>query len=227
MFIFRFSDSTLTPILLTININSMEGDDIYSFQNMNIMTWSEPGRLPPVSPDEVVIRSRGMRKKPVSFSPEKSEAGGMSPSSPLYRILSPRPREIIRRKLFAAEETSAQNFPTVEERDKVDYVQDNLEGRPVKKLKTTEMNLNINNNDGKTGKAEDPMKLVTVLSKDQLVKVLKDLAGHDAAIKTRLSELLPEEADISSQIKNLTDCGKNVFKALPKSRLTNHHDSIR
>ena len=200
---------------------------------MNLSLFS-PGRRPPsISPDEAVIRRRGKRKVPLSFSPEKSEPveDNISDSSPTpysaKKVCKVSPPGELRvkpkpRKLFSDDDS----IKLVIEEGNVD-VESNTDHLNITSIKTfgqTEINLNHNNNEGKT---EDHLNKVKVLSQEQLVKVLTDLAEQDIFTKQRVTELLPKHPDISRKIANLEEMKLNVFKALPKSRLTNHRDSLR
>ena len=221
-------------LILTPDYVTMDGDQINSLENLNLFS---PGRrLPPISPDEAVIRSRGKRKVPVRFSPEKDEEEvAASPSTPrsvkkicmvssgkggwpAFLRVTPKPR-----KLFVDDNGPVEiSAKKVKDEDNTDSDPDSLNVTSAMKFRTEEMNHNNN-----IGKTEDPLKVVKVLSQDQLVKVLTDLAEEDISTKLRMTELLPVEPDISRKITKLKEMRLNVYKALPRSRLTNHHDSLR
>ena len=199
---------------------------------MNLNLFS-PGRRPPsISPDEAVIRRRGKRKVPLNFSPEKAEQeeDNISYSSPTpysaKKVCKVNPSELRvkpkPRKLFSDEDSP--KLVIEEGNGDTESDTDHLSITSIKTFGQTEKNLNHNNNMGKT---EDHLNMVKVLSQEQLVKVLTDLAEQDLLTKRRVTELLPVQPDISRKIANLEEMKLNVFKALPKSRLTNHRDSLR
>ena len=208
----------------------MDGDQIESLMNLNLFS---PGRRPPsISPDEAVIRRRGKRKVPLSFSPEKAEQmeDTISDSSPTpysaKKVCKVSPGELRvkpkPRKLFSDDEST--KLVIEEGNGNTESDTDHLNITSIKTFGQTEINLNHNNNVGKT---EDHLNMVKVLSQEQLVKVLTDLAEQDVFTKRRVAELLPVQPDISRKIANLEEMKLNIFKALPKSRLTNHRDSLR
>jgi len=204
----------------------------------NLFSWSGSGRHPTLSLDEVVIRSRGKRRIPVKFSPERKEvpATEATPITSRYhpRCFSPgqinksRPEcprsqaiEVTRKKLFSEGDGLVQSVPTVQEKDTThtDSDFDSTEETPAKKIKTTELIFNVNNN-------EDKLKLIKVLSRDQMANILTELAKHEMTTQQKLTEMLHSEPDISAQLENLAYHGMNVYKALPRNRLTNRHDSF-
>jgi len=212
----------------------MEGE-LHSLEDTNILSWSGSSRPPPISPDELVIRSRGKRRVPAKFSPERKEAAAVpkSPAKPVTVYLNPGQMmmrkfssEFYRSQLIGAPRKNL--FPSVQNVQKKDETRDDSnidtsEVTPAKKLKTTELKLNVNNNEDNL---DDSLKLIKVLSRDQMTNILTELAKHDVTTQQKLTEMLPSEPDISPQLKNLAYHGINVYKALPRSRLTNHHDSF-
>ena len=219
----------------------MEGE-LHSLEDPNIFSWSGTGRHPPISPDELVIRSRGKRTIPVKFSPERKEVAVTVAKSPAslvaVRYFSPgqisksRPGsyrsqliEASRKKLFPDGDGSGQNESIVQEKDepRASSDIDISEVIPAKKMKT-DLKLNVNNNEVKL---EDSLKVIKVLSRDQMSHMLTELAKQEVTTQKKLTEMLPSEPDISAQLENLAYHGMNVYKALPRSRLTNHHDSFR
>ena len=214
---------------------AMEGE-LHSLEDTNILSWSGSSRPPPISPDELVIRSRGKRRVPAKFSPEREEAAAVpkSPAKPVTVYLNPGQMmmrkfssEFYRSQLIGAPRKNL--FPSVQNVQKKDETRDDStidtsEVTPAKKLKTTELKLNVNNNEDNL---DDSLKLIKVLSRDQMTNILTELAKHDVTTQQKLTEMLPSEPDITPQLKNLAYHGINVYKALPRSRLTNHHDSFR
>ena len=159
----------------------MDGE-LNDFQNMNLLSWSVEGRHTALSQDEIVIRSRGKRKIPSSFSPGKKEEAGMVPMSPAtpvkIRDLSPgnietkfRPGFVrsldikAKKNLFFDGDglgplTKVPVDPDTVESESDSSI-DHSEETPAKKKKTTEQSFNLNNNDVKS---EDSLKLIKVLS---------------------------------------------------------------
>ena len=188
------------------------------FQNMDESPYSRPGRPAPLSADEAAIRRRGKRRIPASFSPEREEgeAGGpILAASPLTtRAVTPSgespPRldvMVARKKLFSGGDSPAC-----------------VAASPAKKKKTTtELSFTLNNNDHDP--TETPKKMAA-LSREQLVKLVNDISLVPSLLK-KVSPLVPAEPDITGKLANLEKHGRNVFKAMPKSRLTNRHDSFR
>ena len=195
----------------------MEDVPVYlnSFQNMNVSPHSQPGRRVCLSADEAAIRRRGKRRIPASFSPERAEDGGpVSPVSPVSPVTTRTgtPSEVvgIRKTLFPGGDGSVQS--------------DTSPASPAKRMKTTtELSFTINNNDPIS---ETPKKMAA-LSKVQLVKLVSDMTLTDPSLMEKISPLVPQVPDITGQLASLEKHGQNVFKAMPTTRLSNHHDSIR
>lgn len=198
----------------------MEDVPVYlnSFQNMNVSPHPQPGLRVCLSADEAAIRRRGKRRIPASFSPERPEDGPVLP-----RAGSPsevgRPRRemqmvVARKKLFGGGDLPGQ----------ADSVSgDTSPASPAKKVKTTtELSFTINNNDPIS---ETPKKMAA-LSKGQLVKLVSDMTLKDPSLMEKISPLVPQVPDITGQLASLEKQGQNVFKAMPLTRLSNHHDSI-
>ena len=176
-----------------------------------------------LSADEAAIRRRGKRRIPASFSPERAEDGGSAVSAsplPTRSGTSGEPsllrREVVRKKLFSGGDGPVQ-------------AQANIEipaASPAKRMKTTESiptsPSTLNNNDPIS---ETPKKMAA-LSKSQLVKLLSEISLCPSLME-QITPLVPEVPDITSQLASLEKLHETVFKAMPKSRLTNHHDSIR
>ena len=184
------------------------------FQNMDESPYYQPGRPAPLSADEAAIRRRGKRRIPASFSPEREEVGPGLTTSPLTtRAVTPSgespPRldvMVARKKLFSGGDSPGC-----------------VAASPAKKKKTTtELSFTLNNND------HDPMtpKKMAALSREQLVKLVNDISLRPSLLE-KVTPLVPAEPDITGKLANLEKHGRNVFKAMPKSRLTNRHDSFR
>ena len=192
-------------------------EDVSSYQNY--------GHRVPLSADEAAIRRRGKRRIPASFSPEReADRVPAVSASPLPTRSGTagdqsRPRlEVVRKKLFSGGDGPVQS---------VQADMASLAASPAKKMKTTEMSLTspstINNNDPIS---ETPKKMAA-LSKVQLVKLVSDMTLTDPSLMEKISPLVPQVPDITGQLASLEKHGQNVFKAMPTTRLSNHHDSIR
>ena len=194
----------------------MEDLPIYpnSFQTMNVSSYYQDGRKVSISADEAAIIRRGKRRIPASFSPERSDdevaASPMTPSDQSQ----PRRGMTVRKNLFSGGDGPVQSDTA------------SVAASPAKKMKTTpELTINsftINNNDP----ASETPKKVKALSRVQLVKLVNDMTLCPDFME-KITPLLPEEPDITSQLANLEKQNRNVFRAMPKTRLSNHHDSIR
>lgn len=178
-----------------------------------------------VSADEAAIRRRGKRRIPASFSPEREENGGSvtpmagtprTPGTPGEMSRSRREVVATRRKLFSDGDGPVQSQSDPE---------NGAAASPAKKMKTTtELSFTINNNVKDDPISETPKKMAA-LSKGQLVKLLSEISLCPSLME-QITPLVPEVPDITRQLASLEKHSQNVFKAMPKSRLTNHHDSI-
>lgn len=181
-----------------------------------------------LSADEAAIRRRGKRRIPSSFSPERDGDGGSSVSASLVTGMAGIPgtpgeisrsrREVAatRKKLFSDGDSPVQSQSDPEI---------GAAASPAKKMKTTtELSFTINNNVKDDPISETPKKMAA-LSKGQLVKLLSEISLCPS-IMEQITPLVPEVPDITRQLASLEKLSQNVFKAMPKSRLSNHHDSI-
>ena len=176
-----------------------------------------------VSADEAAIRRRGKRRIPASFSPDREENGGSvapmagTPATPGEMSRSRREVVATRRKLFSDGDGPVQSQSDPESE---------AAASPAKKMKTTtDLSFTVNNNVKDDPISETPKKMAA-LSKGQLVKLLSEISLCPSLME-QITPLVPEVPDITRQLASLEKHSQNVFKAMPKSRLTNHHDSIR
>ena len=178
-----------------------------------------------LSADEAAIRRRGKRRIPSSFSPERetdgvSAAVSASPVTARAGTLgTPGPRQEVgaaRKNLFSGD------GPVQSQSD----CESGAGASPAKKMKTTtELSFTINNNVKDDPISETPKKMAA-LSKGQLVKLLSEISLCPSLME-QITPLVPEVPDITRQLASLEKLSQNVFKAMPKTRLSNHHDSIR
>ena len=184
-------------------------EDVPVYLNMNESPYTQRGHHASLSADEAAIRRRGKRRIPASFSPEREDDGGPQSFSPVtIRAVSPPRRDMLvaRKKLFSDGDSPAC-----------------VAASPAKKKKTTmELSFNHNNNDPKS----DTPKKMAALSKEQLVKLVNDISLVPSLLQ-KVTPMVPAEPDITGKLANLEKHRINVYKAMPKSRLTNRHDSIR
>jgi len=159
--------------------------------------WTTPGgrvrRRLPVSPDELVIRSRGRRVLPTTFSPER----------PAWQA--------VRRKIDFQQEADVGPCP----------VQVQLETQEVQFTTGEE----LDQEKFKTRKSDSAvLTRAAALSKQQLVSLLGSLTSDQPELQARLEALLPQP-DLTPALTNLHNLRKNIYIAMPASRLAAMSDS--
>jgi len=197
-----------------------------------------------ISPEEMVIRSRGRRRFPPSFSPER-----MITPSPVYSRNFPSPprksspprsstsrlsdaADQMRRQLRFTEEesefsilklipvvrkTAAQNESTSPHPSEIE----SLSKHKIKKPRRLSPGAGSVSN----LLQQNPLKLAMGLSKNQLVDLLASLIDTDLSIASDLQKLLPKP-DLSGLITHLTYLSQNIYKNIPVSRLSTRTNSM-
>ena len=161
--------------------------------------WTTPGgrvrRRLPVSPDELVIRSRGRRVLPTTFSPER----------PAWQA--------VRRKIDFQQESDLGPGP----------VQVQLEPQEVQ-FTTGEVELDQEKMKTRKSYSTAALTRAAALSKQQLVSLLGSLTSDQPELQARLEALLPQP-DLTPALTNLHNLRKNIYIAMPASRLAAMSDS--
>jgi len=219
--------------------------------HINSIPISQSHTARSISPEEMVIRSRGRRRFPPSFSPER-----MVTPSPVYtrnfpspprKSSPPRPAEEGRRETSSLSETAEQA------RKQLMFQDDEIQEFSILKL------LPVFNKTAAQNELSDPhpseieflaehkvkkqrvlfpradgdntplhssfLRLAMGLSKNQLVELLTSLTATDPSIVSSLEKLFPKP-DLSGLISHLTYLSQNIYKAIPVGRSSNHTDSI-
>ena len=208
-----------------------DGLEAISETNMNPYVDPTPGL---VDPDEAIIQARGRRRIPQTFSPSPDRVTNLqerSSSVTSSQVKEPVFRHLSRKKTFS-------RLTQHTKRSRLDFEEDvcrteiclSLIGKdvtrkdekveikpPEKKLKTTTKT--FNNNDVLS--ANNPLKLAKALSRDQLLKLVSDLAAEDQG---RLTSLLPRP-DIRARVSSLTYHMHNLHRAVPATRLVRRAES--
>jgi len=233
-------------------LSELEGSEDYitnlPYSNMNSIPSSQASRLP-VSQEEGVIRSRGRRQFPPSFSPERKEG-----HSPVYVRHFPSPpastsdfakpsrpekkarsasrlsadTEVVRRQLDFQMEEDQEEFAILKLLPVVDK-EETRENRS--RLHHSEKEF-LGSHKVKKQKTAVPcsdqlhsLKLAKGLSKQQLIDVLVNLTAANPSLSATLEKLLPKP-DLTDLMKTLTYLNQNIYKALPVTRLSDRADSL-
>jgi len=213
--------------------------------NMNSMSSQSPQLTSPISPDEMVIRSRGRRQFPSSFSPDR-----VSTTSPVFSRHFPSPTRCSSppkppkpgKKVCSSSRLSAS---TERVRRQLDYSSDDHKNFSILKLLPVVKKGNsafvpsqphaseiefLASHKVKKQKVTNtttlsPLQLAKGLSKSQLVDLLTSLTVANPALSTSLAEMLPKP-DVSGLITNLMYLNQNIYKAIPVTRLSDRTDSL-
>jgi len=208
--------------------------------NMNSMSIQSAQLTSPISPDEMVIRSRGRRQFPSSFSPDRVTISRHFPSP--TRCSSPPKPPKPGKKVRSSSRLSAS---TERVRKQLDYFSDDQKDFSILKLlpvmekgksghvtsqpHASEIEFLANHKVKKQKTTNtttpSPLQLAKGLSKSQLVDLLTSLTVASPALSTALAEMLPKP-DLSGLIANLRYLNQNIYKAIPVSRLSDRTDSL-
>ena len=215
--------------------------------NMNSMSIQSNQQTSPISPDEMVIRSRGRRQFPSSFSPDRvtftSPVFSRNFPSPMSSSSPHKPPKPVKKTRSSSRLAAS----TERVRKQLDYSFDDhkdfsiLKLLPVIKKKNprhipsqpqaSEIEFLSSHKVKKqkmtntTGITPSPLQLAKGLSKSQLVDLLTSLTVANPALATSLAELLPKP-DLSGLITNLCYLNQNIYKAIPVTRLSDRTDSL-
>ena len=215
--------------------------------NMNSMSIQSNHQTSPISPDEMVIRSRGRRQFPSSFSPDRvtftSPVFSRNFPSPMRSSSPPKPPKPGKKTRSSSRLAAS----TERVRKQLDYSFDDhkdfsiLKLLPVIKKKNprhipsqpqaSEIEFLSSHKVKKqkmtntTGITPFPLQLAKGLSKSQLVDLLTSLTVANPALATSLAELLPKP-DLSGLITNLCYLNQNIYKAIPVTHLSDRTDSL-
>jgi len=198
--------------------------------------------ITPVSADEMVIRSRGRRQLPISFSPEKSNN-----SSPIAIItgssgtchrpaksndnqdcqIDPLSVEQVKRRLNFEDELFVNKLPVI---SKVNQDGEGIQMHPseiefLDSQKSKKQRIIPSEVSGDSPTAPDPFKLASGLSKSQLVKLLASLTQGNPDLMRKLKYSMPKP-DLTCRVSRLSSLFDNIFRALPRSRFSNKLDSM-
>ena len=242
-----------------MSLNNFPEGDEYSedyFPNLpslhiNSIPMSQSQIATSISPEEMVIRSRGRRHYPPPLSPERLET--TSPvftrhfPSPPRKSSPPRPSTVVRetirqpenaeqvrRQLSFPEEEDDQEFsilkllPVVKKAVAQDELSlphpseiEFLAKHKAKKQRVLSPGASGDNNQ----LHPNPLRLAMGLSKKQLVDILASLTATEPSVAADVEKLLPKP-DLSGLISHLTYLSQNIYKAIPVSRLSNRTDSM-
>jgi len=239
------------------NFTERDADNLEDFfpnlpsLNINSIPSSQSRVAGSISPEEMVIRSRGRRHYPPSFSPERIET-----SSPVYsRHFSPQSRQTTPPrppKPIKNTHSSISIVAPEQARKQLEFQEG--EGRefsilkllPVIKKTTMEQDMSslhpseiefLSSNNGNNAKKQrisapdtgslqpNPLQLAKGLSKKQLVDLLGSLVASNPYISSYLEKSLPKP-DLSGLASNLTYLSQNIYKAIPVTRLSDRADSL-
>ncbi len=187
------------------------------------------------SPDEMVIQARGRREVPVTFSPDvhltplrrqrfltqpkssqQGNGGGMN------RLLLPTRTSPRKRLTLLDQESSGANVSSSSasvmqtpspDKSMVTSKQQHRHS-PISKKQRVQQN-----------SSSPPLALARGLSHSQLVELLGQLVADDPATEARMAKLLPAP-DLSPLEERLDYLKRNVYKALPSTRLESRTDSL-
>jgi len=240
-----------------MSLNNIADGELYSedfFPNLpslhiNSIPTAQSQITSSISPEEMVIRSRGRRRFPPTFSPERMVA-----TNPVYSRNFPSPprkssptrsstagkkisrlsdaAEQVRRQLKFTEEESEEFsilklIPVVK---KTAVQQETSSPHPseiefLSKHKTKKPRIISPGAGGDNNPLQhNPFRLAMGLSKNQLVDLLTSLTATDPSIASDLHKLLPKP-DLSDIISHLTYLSENIYKAIPVSRSSTRTDS--
>jgi len=235
-------------------LSEMEGLEDYftnlPSSNINSIPSSQV-TSPPVSQEELLIRSRGRRQFPPSFSPERREGNTpvyvrhfpsppastsdfKEPSKPEKKTFSSSRlsanTELVRRQLdFQMEEEDQEEFAILKRLPVIDKGKSH-ENRS--RLHHSEREFLDDSHKVENQKTAVPrsdhvpsLQLAKGLSKKQLIDVLVNLTAAHPSLCPTLEKLLPKP-DLTDQIKTLTYLNQNIYKALPVTRLSDRSDSL-
>jgi len=210
--------------------------------NMNSMSIQSTQLTSPISPDEMVIRSRGRRRFPSSFSPDRATISRHFPSP--TRCTSPPKPPKPGKKVRSSSRLSAS---TERVRKQLEYFSDDQKDFSILKLlpvmekgnsghapsqpHASEIEFLASHKAKKqktsntTTPCPSPLQLAKGLSKSQLVDLLTSLTVANPALSTTLAEMLPKP-DLSGLIANLRYLNQNIYKAIPVTRLSDRTDLL-
>ncbi|XP_065207870.1 uncharacterized protein LOC135836768 [Planococcus citri] len=200
----RILNNNTQNIFFAVNGNFLEGT------NLLPTTFLSPSP----SPDEMIIRQRGRRRIPVTFSPDIDELkrqnrNNQKDRTPVKQPPSPGPSSSIvlrstpRKRLLLSDPTevgtSFDNSPkSSPKKNRTDNIDSSIEG------------------------ISDTLKAFT---SNQLITVIKKLLSKRPELEKDLIEIIPEP-DLRPLEQHLTFLKKNITKALPTSRLSSKTDAI-
>jgi len=206
-----------------------------------------------ISPEEMVIRTRGRRRFPPSFSPEK-----MVTPSPVYSRdfpSPPRKSSPSRSSTAAAGKTNSRLTDAADQvRRQLRFTEEESEEFSILKLIPVVRKTAAQNESSSPHPSEiefltkhkikkprilppgaggdnnplqqNPLRLAMGLSKNQLVEdLLASLIDTDPSIASNLQKLLPKP-DLSGLIIHLTYLSQNIYKDIPVSRSSPRTDSM-
>jgi len=203
-----------------------------------------------ISPEEMVIRSRGRRRFPPPFSPDR-----MVTPSPVYSRDFPSPprKSSPPRSSTAGKTTSRLTDAADQVRRQLRFTEEESEEFSILKLipvvrKTAAQNesssphpseiefltkhkikkpriLSPGAGGDNNPPQQNPLRLAMGLSKNQLVDLLASLIDTDPSIASNLQKLLPKP-DLSGLRTHLTYLSQNIYKDIPVSRLSPRTDSM-
>jgi len=198
--------------------------------------------ISPVSADEMVIRSRGRRQLPISFSPEKDKksspiAINIGSSGTCHRPVKsnasqdcqvdPFSVEQVKRRMNFEDELFVYKLPVIskvnQNGEEIQMHSSEIEFLDSQKSKKQRIIVNEVHGDSTTDL--DPLKLASGLSKSQLVELLASLTRGNPDVMRKLKCLLPKP-DLTCRVSKLSILFDNIFRALPKSRFSNKLDSM-
>jgi len=220
--------------------------------SLNLNSLQSSQQTSPLSPDEMVIRSRGRRQLPKSFSPDRlptttttsSKTGVMFSCHFSSNPRNKSPPKIVKPGLQTLNDCMLSTSPE-RIRRRLDLSPDDhqdfsiLNLLPVIKkgmpqlgqgfLSGTDVLPSQSNKKLKisprSSTTPSPLQLAKGLSKSQLVDLLVSLTADSSHLTARLSKLLPKP-DLSGLVSNLTYLHQNIYKALPVTRLSGGTDSL-
>lgn len=169
---------------------------------------------PAPSPDEMVIAQRGRRRLPVTWSPDvEARAPASSPNKERTPVKTPSTivlRSTPRKRLLLSDTIDT---PSPEKKRNISP---NVKSSPgAKRLRSDRPVAAI------TGPVSQALR---VYPKDQLIDLIQGLISRHPHLEEDLRQHLPAP-DLRSIGDKLHELRRNIFKALPTSRLTSKTDS--